>query len=136
MLKYVLVLGFTIGLFLAACYDASAAPADNSPLSQYQNQRPPITNDALPDKDNRQKMREMLMSLPPEERMERIQTLREQHLREIEQQRQQRRAKFERKWQNSTLEEREKVCDRVRMHCEDDPQSHSCQVAEGFCVVN
>jgi hypothetical protein len=81
------------------------------------------------DRIDRKKLKQELMSLPPEARQQRIKEIREEHRGKMQQGKQ----KFEQRWQNATSEERAQLCVKLQQRCEQGAKKHACRVQSAKC---
>jgi FtsZ-interacting cell division protein ZipA len=78
---------------------------------------------------DREKLKQELMSLSPEERQQRIKEIREKHRGKMQQGKQ----KFEQRWQNATSEERAQLCVKLQQRCEQGGKKHACRAQSAKC---
>lgn len=78
---------------------------------------------------DREKIKQELMALPPEERQQRMEQLRQQHKGKIKERRQQ----LESKWQDSTPEQKQKFCQKVQQKCTSGGKKFACRLAQEKC---
>jgi len=83
--------------------------------------------------EKRRKLAEELKNLPPEEREARMAALREQFREQREKQREEFRQKFQERWEDASAEERAEFCDNARERCENDGKKKACAFAEKAC---
>jgi hypothetical protein len=78
---------------------------------------------------DREKLKQELMSLSPEERQQRIKDIREKHRGKMEQGKQ----KFEQRWQNATSEERAQLCVKLQQRCTQGGKKYACRAHNAKC---
>ncbi|HTK86008.1 MAG TPA: hypothetical protein VL625_13070 [Patescibacteria group bacterium] len=83
--------------------------------------------------DRRRALKEQLMQLPPDQRRQRIQELREQ----FQAKREQRREKFEGMWEKASPEQKSKFCSNIAAKCTGEAAGKpGCQLAQQRCNGN
>lgn len=139
--RFVLALFSTTAWLALSCPAQAASPGvgfDHPPGSslfmRVGDNRDQARRGPWEEHSRREKIKEELMALPPEERKEKMQALREEFSRDHQASQSEHKEKFEERWKNATPEQKEKFCSNVEHKCaEGGGEGYGCKVAQEAC---